>query len=141
MPRSASKEYKLLAQRSRTNLVPLVVNGVAQALYVEGYRRSDGAGPAGAWQWWQANGLDARQSAIHRAALSYGTAFATITPGIDDLGLAMPQVRGVSPRRCSPCPTMTLTTGRCGRCGSTRRRSALTSGGYCGCTTTPRRTS
>lgn len=79
--------------------MPLVVNGVAQALYVEGYRRSDATTPAGGWQWWQANGLDARQSAIHRAALSYGTAYVTVTPGIDDLGTAMPQVRGVSPRR------------------------------------------
>jgi hypothetical protein len=99
MPRSASTEYKLLAKRARTNLLPLVVNGVAQALYVEGYRRSDGGDQAQAWQWWQANGLDARQSAIHRAALSYGTAYVTVTAGVDDLGARLPVIRGVSPRR------------------------------------------
>lgn len=99
MPRSATTEYKLLAERCRTNLLRLVVNGVAQALYVDGYRSSTSADPAGSWQWWQANGLDARQSAIHRAALSYGTAYVTVTPGVDDLGAAMPRIRGVSPRR------------------------------------------
>jgi hypothetical protein len=99
MPRSTSTEYKLLAKRARTNLLPLVVNGAAQALYVEGYRRPDGAAPAGAWQWWQANGLDARQSAIHRAALAYGTAYVIVTSGADDLGAQMPVIRGVFPRR------------------------------------------
>jgi hypothetical protein len=98
-PRSASNEYKLLAKRSRTNLLPLVINGVAQALYVEGYRRSDGGDQAPAWQWWQANGLDARQSAIHRAALAYGSAYVTVTAGVDDLGVSLPVIRGVSPRR------------------------------------------
>ena len=98
-PRSASNEYRLLAKRARTNLLPLVVNGVAQALYVEGYRRSDGGDQASAWQWWQANGLDARQSAIHRAALAYGSAYVTVTAGVDDLGATTPVIRGVSPRR------------------------------------------
>jgi hypothetical protein len=58
MPKAATTEHKLLSERSRTNLLPLVVNGVAQALYVEGYRRSDTAAPARAWQWWQHNDPD-----------------------------------------------------------------------------------
>ena len=45
-PRSVPSEYRLLAKRARTNLLPLVVNGVAQALYVEGYHRSDGGDQA-----------------------------------------------------------------------------------------------
>jgi hypothetical protein len=89
----------LLAERSKTNLLPLVVNGVAQALSVEGYRNSVDGRPSSAWRWWQANGLDARQSAIHRAALTYGMAYVTVLPGADAFGTSMPVVRGVSPRR------------------------------------------
>lgn len=99
MPRTAGTEYKLLAQRSITNLMPLVVNGVAQALRVDGYRRSDTGATAPAWRWWQANRLDGRQSAIHRATTTYGTAYVTVLIGEDDTGARMPVIRGVSPRR------------------------------------------
>ncbi|ADD43872.1 phage portal protein [Stackebrandtia nassauensis] len=99
-PRKASREYKILAQRSVTNLLPLVVNGLAQSLYVDGYRSGDTDEPASAWRHWQHNGLDARQSAIHRAALSYGRAYVVVVPGKDAEGAeAVPTVRGYSPRR------------------------------------------
>ncbi|WP_018348217.1 phage portal protein [Longispora albida] len=98
-PRSASREYKLLAERSITNLLPLVVSGVAQALYVTSYTLRDGK-PGRGWQHWQSNRMDARQTAIHRAALTYGTAYVTVLPGIDPLTKTpMPVIRGVSPRR------------------------------------------
>jgi len=58
-PRSASHEYRLLAKRARTNLLPLVVNGGRAGVVLEDYRRSDGGDSATAWRWWQANGLDA----------------------------------------------------------------------------------
>lgn len=99
MPRRASREYRLLAARAVTNVLPLVVNGLAQSLYVDGYRRSDTGAPAGAWRWWQANGMDARQSAIHRAALSYGRAYVVVTPGADAVGGLVPHIRGYSPHR------------------------------------------
>ncbi|MEV6526880.1 phage portal protein [Longispora sp. NPDC051575] len=98
-PKAASREYRLLARRARTNLLPLVVDGMAQALYLGGYTRSDGT-PGGGWKYWQANKLDARQTAIHRASLSYGTSYTVTTLGADPLtGTAMPVIRGVSPRR------------------------------------------
>ncbi|MBG6140676.1 phage portal protein [Longispora fulva] len=98
-PKSASKEYKLLAERARTNLLPLVVSGVAQALYVSNFQRSDGT-PGRGWAHWQANRMDARQTAIHRAALTYGTAYVLVLPGVDPLTkVSMPVIRGVSPRR------------------------------------------
>ena len=99
MPRSANPEYRTLVKRSRTPLLPLVVNSIAQALYIDGYRRADLADPVAAWQWWQANGMDARQSAITRAALGYGTSYVSVIPGTDPDGAAVPVIRGHSPRR------------------------------------------
>jgi len=98
-PRQATREYKELAGRAQTPWLGLVVTSVAQALYVEGYRRAREPDNAEPWSWWQANGMDARQVAVHRAALAYGLAYATVLPGEDDTGTAMPVIRGVSPRR------------------------------------------
>lgn len=96
MPSTATKEYKLLAARSISNWLPLVVDVMAQTLYVEGYRpgtvTDDDHGP---WErYWQPNGLDARQSAIHRGALKYGLSYALVVPGTP-----APVIRGLSPRR------------------------------------------
>ncbi len=98
-PRSSTREYKELAARSQTPWGGLVVTSVAQALYVEGYRAADAPEDAEAWGWWQANGLDSRQIAFHRAALAYGHCYATVLPGEDAFGTAMPAIRGHSPRR------------------------------------------
>lgn len=98
-PRHATKEYKELAGRSQTPWLGLVVTAVAQALYVEGYRRAREPEDATPWSWWQANRLDARQIAVHRAALAYGLSYATCLPGRSDQGEPMPVMRGVSPRR------------------------------------------
>jgi len=98
-PRSASHEYRCWPKRARTNLGSLVVNGVAQALYVEDYRRSDGGDSATAWRWWQANGLDARQvrDPPGRPVVWHGLCDGAA--GVDDLGVRMPLIRGVSARR------------------------------------------
>jgi len=86
-PDSAGSEYKLLARRSVTNLLPLVVDASAQSLYVDSVRpgRDIPETPAGGkppklpeWQHWQVSRLDARQVAVHRDALAYGHAF-TVT--------------------------------------------------------------
>lgn len=99
-PKTASAEYKLLAKRAVSNWLPLLVKTPAQALAVEGYRKPDEAGNPAAtsveWQAWQANRMDARQMAIHRAALGYGLAFVTVLPHPTDPG--RPVIRGVSPR-------------------------------------------
>lgn len=84
MPQMADDEYRLLAKRSVSNWIPLLVGTPAQALYVDDYRRGRSLRPGeqdptvitAEWKHWQRSRLDARQAAIHRAALTYGHSFA-----------------------------------------------------------------
>lgn len=100
VPARASEEYKKLTGLAPTSWLSLVVTSVAQALYVEGYRRSDATEDSAPWELWQANALDGRQIAVHRAALAYGFAYVTVLPGVSPLtNEATPAIRGVSPRR------------------------------------------
>lgn len=99
-PRHSTFEYKQLADRSQTPWLGLVVTAVAQELYVEGYRAANDKENSTAWTAWQANGMDGRQIAVHRAALAYGLAYVTVLPGQDPVaGEPMPVMRGMSPRR------------------------------------------
>lgn len=97
-PRQATAEYQRIAERAQTPWLALVVTSVAQALYVEGYRRAREPEDAAPWGTWQQNGLDRRQIAVHRAALRYGEANVTVLPG-EDLTGPVPVIRGVSPRQ------------------------------------------
>lgn len=81
IPKSANQEYRTLAKRSVTNWLPLITDTFAKALWVDGYRPARAADNAPPWAYWQANGLDARQSIAHRGALEYGTAYALVLPG------------------------------------------------------------
>lgn len=98
-PRQSTTEYKELSERAQTPWLGLVVTSVAQSLYVEGYRRAEDPTDAEPWKWWQANGMDRRQIAMHRAAIAYGLSYATVLPGVGDFNEAMPVIRGVSPRQ------------------------------------------
>lgn len=99
-PNRATAESRQLAERSQAPWGGLVVTAVAQALYVDGYRASKENDNAAPWSWWQANGLDKHQIAVHRAALAYGIAYTTTMPGTSQmLDEAMPVIRGHSPRR------------------------------------------
>lgn len=101
-PRNTSShttEYRELIARAQTPWLQLVVTAVAQNLYVDGYRPEKQSDNATAWQAWQANGMDARQIAVHRAALAYGYSFITVVPGTAPDGTPMPVVRGVDPSR------------------------------------------
>lgn len=98
-PRQSTKEYKELSARSQTPWLGLVVTSIAQCLYVEGYRRANEPNNAAGWEYWQRNGMDRRQMAIHRAALAYGTAYMTVIPGETLLGDRLPVMKGHSPRR------------------------------------------
>jgi hypothetical protein len=97
-PRHATREYRELAARAQAPWGDLVVGSVAQTLYVEGYRRPDAPDDSTGWTIWQANGWDSRQIAQHRAALTYGYAYATCLRGTTFTGEPMPVMRGVSPR-------------------------------------------
>lgn len=98
-PPQATREYRQITNRAQTPFLALVVTAVAQELYVDDHRRADQPSSTTSWQYWQANGLDSRQIAIHRAALAYGLSYATVLPGETWSGDAMPVIRGVSPRR------------------------------------------
>lgn len=104
IPRGATAELKSLLQLAKTPWLSLVVTNVAQSLYVDGYRTpeastDDEAADISPWRLWQKNDLDGRQSAIYRAALAYGVAYATALPGVDDFGEPTAVLRGVSPRK------------------------------------------
>lgn len=93
MPALADDEYKLLAKRCISNWLPLLVDTPAQALYVDGFRRgiTQAKTTSPEWQHWQDSRLDARQLAIHRAALTYGHSFSLTEKtkkGIRTVGLS-----------------------------------------------------
>lgn len=94
VPRGARQEYRWLLKRAKVNVLPLVVTVVAQSLYVDGYRPAGGDENTAAWEYWQANRMDARQHGLHRAALKYGIAYAVVLPG-DPTPVISPK----SPRR------------------------------------------
>lgn len=93
VPRDAKAEMLTFARKSRTNYLPLVVDVLSQSLRVVGYRPARSADDSPVWDIWQANGMDARQTGIHRAALRYGMSYVLVLPGE-----AFPSLRGFSPR-------------------------------------------
>jgi hypothetical protein len=97
VPRSASAEYKDLVSQSRVNIMPLIVTTVAQNLFSDGYRAHLASVNAPAWQVWQDNRMDARQSGIYRSALTYGASYATALPGTIN-GRSTAVIKPYSPR-------------------------------------------
>lgn len=97
----ASSEKRALLKLSKTPWLGLVVDSFAQCLYVDGYR-SEGSKEniPGVWQTWNANQMQARQVAIHRAALTFGHAYASAVSGTALDGSDQAVLRGWSPRRC-----------------------------------------
>lgn len=93
LPDVVPREVRRIADMSRVNVLGLVIDSMAQSMYVDGYRTPKTEGEAPAWNIWQRNRLDARQLGVHRAALSYGVAYATVLPG-DPVAV----IRGISPR-------------------------------------------
>lgn len=97
----ATSEKRALLKLAKTPWLGLVVDSFAQCLYVDGYR-SDGSKEniPGPWRTWNANSMQSRQVAIHRAALTYGHAYASAVSGVALDGSDQAVVRGWSPRRC-----------------------------------------
>jgi hypothetical protein len=92
MPKKAEAEFRTLVARSLENWLPLIVGVVAQNLRVEGYRSSQNPDDLAAWGYWDANQMDSRQNAVHRAALTFGVGYVAALPG--DSG---PAIRPMSP--------------------------------------------
>lgn len=100
VPRTTvTAEYRELVARAQAPYLRLVVNAIVQGLYVDGYRRATDPDNTDSWHYWQVNGMDKRQIAIHRGALTYGTAYEIVLPGTTHLGESIPVMRGYSPRR------------------------------------------
>lgn len=95
LPAATPVEIQRLAQIARFNMMRFVVRAASQMLYVEGHRAPRQADNSPAWRLWQSNQMDARQIGIHKGALTYGKAYATVLPGEGRSAV----FRGVSPRR------------------------------------------
>lgn len=96
IPKGAKGEFTHLARRAVTNWTPLLPDTFAKGLFVDGYRAAKAADDSAAWAFWQANGLDARQSIAHRGALDYGVSYTLVLPG--SLGeKRVPVIRPLSP--------------------------------------------
>src|SRR5690606_25453143 len=97
VPVGADRELQLLARKSITNLMPLLISTPAQACYVDNFRPGRKVDAAGIeqtpeWEHWQASRLDARQAAIYRSAIGFGHAFA-----VTERRRGVVQTRGLSP--------------------------------------------
>ncbi|GLY51306.1 phage portal protein [Lentzea sp. NBRC 102530] len=96
-PRKAKAHYLWMLRKSRTNWCSLLLQLMAQNLFVDGYRATDAtAGDSAGWRHWTSNRMARRQAGVHRATLKYGRAFATVLPGDPS-----PVIRGHSPRDMS----------------------------------------
>lgn len=93
-PNGVPVDVRRLAQMSRVNMCKLVIDVLAQSLFVDGFRQPRTADNAPVWEAWQANKLDASQTGVHRAALAYGTSYTVVSAG-DPHAV----IRGLSPRK------------------------------------------
>ncbi|RTL03902.1 MAG: phage portal protein [Acidimicrobiia bacterium] len=86
LPDNVDGEYRDIAVKSASNWLDLVLRASVQGLYVDGYGDAEQSDLWGTV--WQANGMDARQHALHKAAGSLGYAFLIVFPS-DDGGVWM----------------------------------------------------
>lgn len=96
MPKAARSEYRRLAEQSRVNWLPLIPDEFTKGLAVDGYRLPKDHENIAAWEFWQDNGLDARQTIAHRGALEYGVSYVLVLPGS---AFQRPVIRPLSPLR------------------------------------------
>lgn len=94
LPDNAETEYRDIAEKSASNWLALVISATAEGLIVDSYGDvSDDTSPeteSAVWRdGWQANGMDARQHALHRAVLTLGYSFLFVFPGDDDASVWM----------------------------------------------------
>lgn len=93
IPSNAPAEVKAMARMSRVNVIAIVVDTLAQSMFVDGFRAKDDADDLEVWGIAQKNRWDKRQTGVHRATAAYGAAYAVALPGDP-----VPVMRGVSPR-------------------------------------------
>jgi len=98
-PYSQTDEHIDLSTRSYTPWAGLVVDTLAQTMFLEGVRMPGQQENLQAWEAWQRNSWDAYQAQIYRGALGHGIAYASALPGNDRLtGKRIPKLKGHSAR-------------------------------------------
>lgn len=80
IPDSASFEHRKLQEKAITPWLGLLVQSLAQALIVEGYRSAVVDENSVMWNVWQANGMDSKQVALYEGALTTGVAYVAVLP-------------------------------------------------------------
>lgn len=83
LPDDPDDEIRELARLSVKNVMPLVVDTFVDALSVTGFRAASETTDAAVWGIWQRERMDARQSQVFRAAVTYGAAYLLVEPGPD----------------------------------------------------------
>lgn len=78
LPDGVDNEYRDIAAKSASNWIDLVIRSATEGLIVDGY--GDGSTSLVWNEAWQANGMDARQHALHRAAGTLGYAYIVQMP-------------------------------------------------------------
>jgi hypothetical protein len=127
MPRKHKPEYKEIAEKSRVNWLPLVVDEFTKGLALDGFRAAKASDNADCWAYWQANGLDARQTVVYRGTFGFGASYVLVLPGKDK---KRPVIRPLSPLRSAAWylddddefPEVGLIRGATFREGQTRRQ-------------------
>lgn len=97
IPSNAPAEVREMARVARVNMIKIVIESITQSLIVMSLRVPDDRDDAivdRAWQIWQTNRMDARQSGLVRSTTAYGTGYEVVLPG-----RPTPVMRPVSPRR------------------------------------------
>lgn len=98
---AAREAYLQFQRRARTNFADLAVETLLDRTKVAGIRtgaEGDRTSDSEAWDWWQANQLDADSIALHRAAFVMGEAFAIVGEGTEETG-GLPLVTVEDPRK------------------------------------------
>lgn len=87
VPEGAEAEIKDLARLAVKNVLGLVRDSFTQNLSVIGFRNMLARDNGPAWEIWQRNRMDARQSEVHRPAITYGASYVIVTRGDDGLSV------------------------------------------------------
>lgn len=87
VPEGASEELQGLADSSVLNMCGPAASAFAHGLSVTGFRSPQAQDNDPAWEWWQAQNLDARQHEVHDATVVYGWSYVSVLPegdGVDE---------------------------------------------------------
>lgn len=96
LKRQGTPEFTDLMEKSNTGWASMLVTSVAQTLFMTGMKQPGVQGNTPAWNYFQRNAWDRRQSLLYRSALGHGEAFAYALPSRNR---DIPVLRPVSVKR------------------------------------------